>query len=62
MSQNRRSDTGAGELSLGRVFRSLGGFVELLSFEVKGDVLDLSAAHGDRKYRKEVVLPAVRAT
>jgi HSP20 family protein len=26
--------------------------------EVKGDVLHLSAAHGDRKYQKEVLLPA----
>ena len=29
-----------------------------VSFEVKDDVLSLSAAHGDRKYRKEVLLPA----
>ena len=27
-------------------------------FEVKDDVLILSAAHGERKYRKEVLLPA----
>jgi len=27
-------------------------------FEVKGDVLHLSAAHGDRKYAKELLLPA----
>jgi HSP20 family protein len=30
-----------------------------IRFEVKGDVLSLSAAHGDRKYRKEVLLPSV---
>ena len=33
-----------------------------ISFEVKEDVLSLSATRGDRKYRKEVLLPsAVRA-
>lgn len=29
-----------------------------ISFEVKEDVLDLSAARGERKYRKEILLPA----
>jgi HSP20 family protein len=29
-----------------------------IRFEVKGDVLHLSAAHGDRKYQKELLLPA----
>jgi HSP20 family protein len=29
-----------------------------IHFEVKGDVLHISAAHGDRKYQKEVLLPA----
>jgi HSP20 family protein len=29
-----------------------------ISFEVKGDVLHLSAAHGDRKYQKELLLPS----
>jgi HSP20 family protein len=28
-----------------------------ITFEVKGDVLHLSAAHGDRKYQKELLLP-----
>jgi len=33
-----------------------------ISFEVKEDVLELSAARGERKYRKEILLPAaVRA-
>lgn len=33
-----------------------------VEFEVKEDVLEISAAHGDRKYRREVLLPsAVRA-
>ena len=33
-----------------------------IGFEVKEDVLELSVAHGDRKYRKVVLLPAaVRA-
>jgi HSP20 family protein len=29
-----------------------------IRFEVKGDVLHLAAAHGDRKYQKELLLPA----
>ena len=34
---------------------------EDIRFEVEGDVLDLAATHGERKYRKEVLLPcAVR--
>ena len=28
-----------------------------IAYEVKGDVLHLSAAHGDRKYQKELLLP-----
>ena len=30
-----------------------------IHFEVKEDVLSLCASHGDRKYRKEVLLPSV---
>ncbi len=29
-----------------------------IAFEVKGDILHLSAAHGDRKYQKELLLPS----
>jgi HSP20 family protein len=29
-----------------------------IHFEVKGDVLHLTANHGDRKYQKEMLLPA----
>lgn len=28
-----------------------------IAYEVKGDILHLSAAHGDRKYQKELLLP-----
>lgn len=33
-----------------------------IHFEVKEDVLSLSAAHGERKYRKEVLLPSAVRT
>ncbi len=29
-----------------------------IAFEVKGDILHISAAHGDRKYQKELLLPS----
>lgn len=29
-----------------------------ITYEVKGDILHLSAAHGDRKYQKELLLPS----
>ncbi len=29
-----------------------------IKYEVKGDILHLTAAHGDRKYQKELLLPA----
>jgi len=31
---------------------------EDVEFDLKGDILDISAQSGDRKYHKEVLLPA----